>query len=139
MIIVTQILTFLLSALADYVAIYLGFSIVGVAVTTSVAYFVFSNVLLFFTFKLYIKKGLLVFKEIAKIYLPLIYLGVLLIISYLLVPNPAHVFWNDVLLNTVRFLVLCLLYVPLVYHFDREIGLFGFLKNMLFKKTFMKR
>lgn len=124
-----QVVAVVLSIITNFAAIKLGYGIVGVAAATVVTYFVYSTGILFIAFSLYIKNKTRIFKEIGKLYIPLLYLFFFLALITQFVPNTAQSFVGDLEISCLRAGILLVMSIPLLVVYDRKLGVWATVRS----------
>ena len=113
----------LLAAGLNYLAIRNGWGIRGVAVSTSIAYFIFFAIESFYTYS-HVMNTREMIKYFSKLMLS--YLYVLLVIASI---NMIVVVQNETLQLVSRLLLFCLAYLPIFISLEKKEGLFRILAN----------
>ncbi|MFC1869530.1 oligosaccharide flippase family protein [Thermodesulfobacteriota bacterium] len=124
-----QVVAVGLSIITNFAAIKLGYGIVGVAVATFVTYFVYSTGILYIAFSLYIRNKTGVFKEICKLYVPLLYLFFFFVLITQFIPNAAQSFVDDLQISCLRGVILMLTSIPLIVFYDSKLGVLATVKR----------
>lgn len=110
------------------------FGLSGIAMGTSITYFLYSTILVAFAFKNYTKRFFAHLKFFAELYLPFFWVLTLLLILQGLVFKTSGTFFKDfsiVFYKSAAFLLACL---PLLHYVNRKTQLL-----LLFKKAFTRR
>jgi len=114
------IVSLLVVALLDFIAIKQNLGIKGVAIATSLAYFVYITLLLSFALneqKCAFKKKFLFF---VGVYFPFVYSCLILVVLDLLIGDFSNVLFNDIFLITLKMIAFILLSLPLVIYINKK-------------------
>lgn len=116
-----QLITLVISVVSNYIVIKLGYGIIGVSCATSFSYFVYSLMILAIAIHQYVEDIKVVFKKIAFLYLPFLFMSLSFILVVKLLPNNAVTLWQDLQISLLRCTCILLMSLPLIVYYDRKV------------------
>ncbi len=129
-----QGISIVIAVILNYIFIKGGYGIMGVAIATAITYFIYSTSLFFYSFKHYINRISKLIKFFIKIYLPFLYI-ILILVLFDTFPITGNLF-KDIIFTSVKLLILLILSIPLLFLANKKTGVIKTFLNITNLKFF---
>ena len=125
-----QAISVIIAIILNYFFIINGYGINGVAIATAISYFFYSTCILIYSFRHYIPRITQLIKFFAKIYLPFLYIILILALSNF-IPITGNLL-RDILLTFLKLIVFMVFSLPLIWLVNKKTGIVKTFFDMIF-------
>ena len=119
-ILLIQLVSVMLAIILNYFFIINGYGINGVAIATAISYFFYSTWILVYSFRHYITKITDIMKFLVRIYVPYLYIILLLALSNL-IPITGNLL-RDILFTVTKLIIFLVFSIPLIWLANKKTG-----------------
>jgi len=125
-----QAISVIVAIILNYFFIINGYGINGVAIATAISYFFYSTCILIYSFRHYIPRITQLIKFFVKIYLPFLYIILILILSNF-IPITGNLL-RDIFLTALKLVIFMVFSLPLIWIVNKKTGIVKTFFDMIF-------